>query len=134
MAFSVGEIAASLRPAATLGMTYPLPNLEFGTVTAVGGPTATVLWQGGLSATVLAVALDRIAAPAAPSTVFEPGQLVRPIGCECADYDGLLMWIYARDPAGAGVELGVFGLVSLLNGLGFMEFQLSELRVLEGGV
>jgi hypothetical protein len=133
MAFSVGETAATRRPAASLGMMYPQPNLEFGTVTAVGG-TITVLWQGGLSATVLAAGLDRIAIPAAVSTVFEPGQLVRPIGCECADYDGLLMWIYARDPAGAGVELGVFGLVSLLNGLGFMEFQLSELRVLEGGV
>jgi hypothetical protein len=133
MAFADGDMVAARRPASSLGMSYPQPNLQFGVV-AAAGPPVIVLYEGGqLTSVSSAAGLDRIQAPAV-ATDFEQGQVVRPIDCECADYDGVILNIYARDPQGAGVELGTFALVSLLNGLGLMEFLLTELRVLEGGV
>ena len=138
MALAEGSIVTLRNTGPNYGNTV-IPRItpqppQIGMVEAVAG-TATVLWQSGLrQATIDTAVLDElIPADQADADEFA-GQLVRHKQAGAAAgvvdnpaYTGVVLMMYKRDKAGAGLTVSASLALVLLNGGGYMEFPASEL-------
>jgi len=130
MAFAVGEEAAYFQPPSNSNYVERNGDFLFGVIAALNGADADVLWSNGTFAeTVPIAALDKIN-PGASTPHF--GKVVRPVGPVSAEYTGVVIRTYTRQPSGTGTESALFALVKLLSNDTFIELPVTQLEVLPG--
>jgi hypothetical protein len=123
------------------------PHLESGTVKAQPQPPTfgvvddaagvDVLWQdGSLQTAITAVSLDKLGTPTGDNLSGQrvmvdvsPGSSFQ----ASADYQGVVVDLYTRDPAGSGSPGADLALVKLLSSGLYLEVLASQCTVVAGG-